>query len=526
MLHFLIRTSTVDLDKLVSNDNIQLFELLQSNKLLYDIRGKFELACEKGELKFAQWLYNINNDYFWSSSYKVCLYNACVGGHLEMAKWIRSIINNDDIIRSPDCKYIFSKVCEDGHFQMAKWLYRTYKHIDIHSLDDYAFRWSISNGHYKIAKWLYALDGKIDLHINGDYVFVAACSSGNLRMAKWIFSLDKNFDLSMANYQCFRSACVNGKLNIVKWLYSLTGKEIFNKISVDNIFSHVCRLGHLNIARWIIKNTDIDIKKSKDTAFNGACVKGFSKLSKWLYKQDNTVRLYEDSFFEICNSGNLIMIKWLDSISKLESIDNDIIFTGLSYACKSDNINLCKWLYSKKINTEQFDIKKHDNLLFRRACSNGRLEIAKWLLNLDSSINISSNNHESFVMACNKGLIDIVLWLISINHKYYARIENNKIYEFRTNNHIHSALSSLEENDIKTICKKLNAKTSDKIITNKFNCCICDNETNINCKLPCNHEFCLECILNWFIVNELDENSKCAMCRTYFKLENILIQDV
>jgi len=523
MLHFLIKTTYVDLDRLVSDDNIELFELLRSNKLLKDVRGKFELACEKGELKFAQWLYNINNEYFWNSNYRVCLYNACIGGHLEMAKWIREIINDDGIIKSPDCKYIFSKVCEDGHFEMAKWLYKTYKYIDIHLLDDYAFRWTISNGHYKIAKWLYGLDGKIDLHINSDYAFIAACSSGNLRMAKWIYGLDKGFDLSLANYQCFRSACINGRLNIVKWLYALAGKDIFNKISIDNIFSNVCRLGHLNVAKWIINSTDIDVKRSKDSAFNGSCVKGFFNLAKWLYRQDRSVRLYDDSFFEICSVGNFNMIKWLNSICKLDGLNNNTVFMGLAYACKSDNLELCKWLYSQMTKVGPVDVKKQDNILFRRACMNGRIEIAKWLLTIDTNIEVSSNNHEAFITACNKGLIETVRWLTTINPKYYAKVENNKIHEFRTNNHIHNAYNSLSGNNISTICNYLDIKHNVLTGVEPYECCICDTQKDINCKLPCHHGFCLECILNWFIINDIDESSKCAICREHFKLHNISI---
>ena len=117
MLHFLLMTTNVDLDKLVSDKNIDLFKTLHNRNVLHDIRGKFEVACEKGELEFAKWLYELDTNNFWKSNYKVCLYNACVGGHLETAKWIRNIIKDDTIIQTTDCRYIFSKVCDDSDIQ-------------------------------------------------------------------------------------------------------------------------------------------------------------------------------------------------------------------------------------------------------------------------------------------------------------------------------------------------------------------------------------------------------------------------
>ena len=63
MLHFLLRTRNVDLDKLVSDSNIDLFKLLYENEIFFDTRGTFELACEKGELEFVKWMYEVDNNF-------------------------------------------------------------------------------------------------------------------------------------------------------------------------------------------------------------------------------------------------------------------------------------------------------------------------------------------------------------------------------------------------------------------------------------------------------------------------------
>ena len=49
------------------------------------------------------------------------------------------------------------------------------------------------------------------------------------------------------------------------------------------------------------------------------------------------------------------------------------------------------------------------------ACSNGHIEIVKWLISIRPDIDISSKNDYAFLIACYNGNIEVAKWLCSLN---------------------------------------------------------------------------------------------------------------
>jgi hypothetical protein len=81
------------------------------------------------------------------------------------------------------------------------------------------------------------------------------------------------------------------------------------------------------------------------------------------------------------------------------------------------------------------DISAENIWAFRTACTQGNLEVAKWLLEVKPDINISIDHDWAFRGACEKGHIEVVKWLQSLcPEKYHIEIINNKIISYKVNN--------------------------------------------------------------------------------------------
>ena len=126
------------------------------------------------------------------------------------------------------------------------------------------------------------------------------------------------------------------------------------------------------------------------------------------------------------------------------------------------------------------------------ACYNGHLEVAQWLYEIKSTLNISAKNEEAFCLACRNDHFKVAQWIQSLNPIKYMivlNLNNNKIIYY--NIHIN-------------IINKSNTILHKKQIEICPICC----DTVCNIQSSCNHTFCESCIQTWF-----DKNKTCPYCR-------------
>jgi hypothetical protein len=86
---------------------------------------------------------------------------------------------------------------------------------------------------------------------------------------------------------------------------------------------------------------------------------------------------------------------------------------------------LLEWLYG--LNPD-FNIHFQNDLLFRKCCENGNLDLVKWLYSIDGIINIHYNNEKAFRLACKNGNLDVAQWLYSLDDKPNIHVKNNNIF--------------------------------------------------------------------------------------------------
>lgn len=159
-------------------------------------------------------------------------------------------------------------------------------------------------------------------------------------------------------------------------------------------------------------------------------------------------------------------------------------------------------------------------MAFRLACENGNTVLAKHLYNLNPTIDIRAENHYAFLKACKHHRLEVAKWLESLNIEYYVEIiSNGLIIKYRTNNEFTLAVKMLEEDydgNYDKVMKMLKILEPKEPNNDDFTCIICREENDKIIKTPCNHIYCIICLLSWFLTINAKSNFKCGYCRSIF----------
>jgi hypothetical protein len=82
--------------------------------------------------------------------------------------------------------------------------------------------------------------------------------------------------------------------------------------------------------------------------------------------------------------------------------------------CCSFNLEeLAQWLYSRS--NFSINIRVAEDLCFSHACLNGNLKMAKWLLELDNTIDTHGTRERALRYACEGGHLNVIKWLFEIS---------------------------------------------------------------------------------------------------------------
>lgn len=119
----------------------------------------------------------------------------------------------------------------------------------------------------------------------------------------------------------------------------------------------------------------------------------------------------DKTFKRFCYSGNLYVAKMLFSVIQFNT-SNPINFQHLFRdVCSQGQINVAQWIL--QINPD-IDISAGSECAFRNACCYGQLNVAKWLLEVCPDIDISVYNEYAFHNACVNGHLLVAQWLLQI----------------------------------------------------------------------------------------------------------------
>ena len=135
-------------DKEIENIDERLFDIYHIIKLHDTLT---ETAISYGYLDLAKWSLPREN-----CNIQMTFRLACSKGHLQTAQWLYSLGNVD--IHAEN-EYAFRFACSNGHLEVAQWLY-SLGGVNIHAEDDQAFRFTRRDrrdDHLELAQWLDSL---------------------------------------------------------------------------------------------------------------------------------------------------------------------------------------------------------------------------------------------------------------------------------------------------------------------------------------------------------------------------------
>ena len=167
----------------------------------------------------------------------------------------------------------------------------------------------------------------------------------------------------------FKLYCIKSNYEKMK---ELINQNIFTNSTFTHILERLCYYNNLESIKFLLNNIKLNTDEIND----------IFRYSSYYYNNESITYLFSlinlntiDKnmlIINLCNSGNLILLKILISLDKFENNKNEYLY----YAIKSNNIELVKFLLS---------IYKNDNKndLFFNSCLFGNLEIMELFYNED-----------------------------------------------------------------------------------------------------------------------------------------------
>lgn len=190
--------------------------------------------------------------------------------------------------------------------------------------------------------------------------------------------------------------------------------------NLENLFFDLCEKGDLSHVQFLLEiQPQLKLISKGNKAFRYACKGGNLCTAKWIYEKYPNINLEqrnkkfpEKCYLYACISGNIEFVKWLYEI-KPDWKENNFAF---GCCCNYGQLEIAKYLLNKH---SSIDISQLDELPFRVVCENGYLEIAKWLLDVKPNINVRAEDDYAFVYAAQRDHCDVTEWLASCYPETY-----------------------------------------------------------------------------------------------------------
>lgn len=299
------------------------------------------------------------------------------------------------------------------------------------------------------------------------------CKAGNDSMFLYLI---ENYEMDEMIYtnieELFSKASIS---NNIKLLIILE-KYIKKKITIRHA-DNLVKQNSFNIIRYLLDNPKLNINKNSMLKYSLEGNKMDIVKLLLLHLNEITIKrvihLYEGCLLKILlYNNNREMLILLDKYIDIEILDNIIKKNVLKTLLKYENIEILEY-----INT-RIDLKKKiSNDLFKNVCKLKKILSIKYLKDINNNYDYLKKNGE-------------IIPIIKNSLEYYYENKNyNKLIEL------------------------LNIDVIKKKVDDINECYIC-YENNGLLKTQCNHNFCLDCILKWYIHTK----KECPYCRTILKL--------
>ena len=177
------------------------------------------------------------------------LVRACVSGDLGAVRAALAAVVDGDGNASGEANTAFCEACVNGHLDVARWLFDNVPGLDVHARHDAAFRNASMYGHLTIARWLHDDVGGVDVDYYADLWFQRVCRNGHVDVARWLHDHVGGVDAHADDDQAFTFACSHGQLDVARWLHEHVGGVSVH--AYDQAFIWACNHDWRQVALWL-----------------------------------------------------------------------------------------------------------------------------------------------------------------------------------------------------------------------------------------------------------------------------------
>jgi len=118
---------------------------------------------------------------------------------------------------------------------------------DIHTVNNFALRYSAEHGHLDVVKYL--VEQGADIHAYDDEALRGSACNGHLDVVKYLVELGA--DIHAYDDDALRYSACNGHLDVVKYLVEL-GADIHTGDD-DALLRYITKQGHLDVVKYLVE---------------------------------------------------------------------------------------------------------------------------------------------------------------------------------------------------------------------------------------------------------------------------------
>lgn len=185
-------------------------------------------------------------------------------------------------------------------------------------------------------------------------------------------------------------------------MYSRAIKMLDRYMEFSLYGSHLER----DVVNWINSPVlDTLFKYSEKDPFFAICLSGSVELASLFLEKHPNSRCDHWSFRDVCQGGNLDMIKWL--VSKFPKQDYDGIFV---LVCREGHLDVAKWMVEKFPNVH---VHATGETPFSIACFHGHIDLAEWFLAKYPETKVHIMDDIIFRSVCGEGHLQMAKWFMT-----------------------------------------------------------------------------------------------------------------
>jgi len=193
-------------------------------------------------------------------------------GHVQTAWWLVYMIssitprNRRKYKVLADTRHVAAWAGAHGRLDVLRWLSQAF----VRTWDTRAVTWPVRAACARsdvavamaLTQWAWPTAPRARA---AQWVFALGCTHGHLGILQQLVAEGLVTDVRFGRNRAFRTACGCGHLDVAKWLLRQGGVNVHCK--QDAAFRGACRRGHVRVAQWLVSLGGVDIHARHSVAF-------------------------------------------------------------------------------------------------------------------------------------------------------------------------------------------------------------------------------------------------------------------